>query len=242
MVRALAIALFAVLLGSAPASPHEAIDGQTMDRFLARITALEAAIAARDSVDAEAEAVYALGETLARITELLNRDLAMHGGRAGLVATVLVSELRGRGIDLSFSPAANRYQSHLEPFERYLALAPAGARRADALFRLLQGRFYDSFVSDPLQPLDMDWPGLMAQIEAAESFLARYPEHQHQEEATFILAVGYVRAFRAAPDGATAGLYRRRARAALTAFQDTYPGSLRAAAARALMQGLPTAD
>ncbi len=147
-VRVFAVALVAAFLGSTPAAPHQALDGAAMDAFLARVTALNAAVTAGKT---RAETTYQLGETVARIIDLLNRDRAMHGGESGLVSTVLVNELKGRGIDLSFSPAATRYRSYLQPFERYLALAPTGDRRADAWFRLLRGRFYDSFVSDPFR-------------------------------------------------------------------------------------------
>ncbi len=238
-VRVFAVALVAAFLGATPASSHQALDSAAMDAFLARVTALNAAVAAGET---GAESTYQLGETVARIIELLNRDFAMHGGESGLVSTVLVNELKSRGIDLSFSPAATRYRSYLAPFERYLALAPAGARRADAWFRLLQGRFYDSFVSDPFRWLDLDWPGLVSQIEAARAFVAGYPEHGHNEEALFILAVDLVRAVRAAPDADTARRYRKRARAALTAYRDGYPDSLRAVAVRELLRSLPAAD
>ncbi len=235
----IAIAGFAILLGSAPAAPHEAIDAETTEGFLNRIAALNAVIASGESAEKEAEAFYALGEMVARITELLNRDLVMHGSELGLASTVLVSELKAGGIALSFWPAANRYRSYLEPFEEYVALAPGGAKHADALFRILQGRFYDSFVSDPFRLLELDWAGLVAQIDAAEAFLSRYPDHTDKEEALFILAVDYVRAFREASDAELARRYRERSREALTEFQDTYPDSLRAVAAQVLMESLP---
>ena len=234
-----AVALVAACLGSTPAAPHQALDGEAMDAFLTRVTALNAAVAAGET---RAETTYRLGETVARIVDTLNRDIAMHGGETRLVSTVLVNELKGRGIDLSFSPAATRYRSYLAPFERYLALAPTGDRRADALFRVLQGRFYDSFVSDPFRWLDLDWPGLVAQIEAARAFVADYPDHADKEEALFILAVNLVRAVRAAPDADAARRYRERARAALTAYRDGHPDSLRGVAVRELLRSLPAAD
>lgn len=236
-VPGFAVALAAAILGATPASAHRLLDAAATDRFLERIGALDA-----DVGRGEAEATFQLGETVARIVDLLNRDLAVHGGESGLASTVLVNELQRRGIGLSFSPAATRYRSYLRPFERYLALAPTGERRADALFRLLQGRFYDSFVSDPFRWLDLDWPGLISQIEAAQAFVADYPDHGHSEEALFILAVNLVRAVRAAPDAETARPYRQRARAALTAYRDGYPDSLRAVAVRELLRNLPPAD
>lgn len=238
-LRVFAVALVAAFLGATPAAPHQALDGEAVEAFLARVTALNAAVAAGET---RAETTYQLGETVARIIDLLNRDRAMHGGESGLISTLLVNELKARGIDLSFSPAATRYRSYLAPFESYLALAPTGERRADALFWVLQGRFYDSFVSDPFRWLDLDWPGLVAQIEAARAFVAGYPDHADKEEALFILAVNLVRAVRAAPDADAARRYREPARAALTAYRDGHPDSLRAVAVRALLQSLPPTD
>jgi len=57
------------------------------------------------------------------------------------------------------------------------------------------------------------------------------------EEARFILAVDYFRAVRSASDPAE----RERARAALADYADAYPDTLRARAARALLDRLAAA-
>lgn len=241
-VRALiTIAVIAVSIGVPPASAHEVLDAESAGRFPEKIERLNAVVAKGESAEERAEALYTLGQTVDRITDLLNRDLGSHG-ELGLATTVLVNELKGHGIALSFWPEANRYKSYLAPFERYVALHLEGPRGADALFRVLQGRFYDSFVYDPFQLVGLDWRGIVAQTEDAQDFLALYPDYLNKEEAFFILAVDYARAAREAPDGELARAYRGRARATLKEFHETYPDSLRAAAARALLQSLPAAD
>ncbi len=233
--------IFAVACCLSPASAHELIDAEGAEGYSNRAGNLSAVIATAESAENKAQSLYALGEMIDRITDLLNRDLGSHG-ELGLATTVLVNELKGHGIALSFWPEANRYKSYLAPFERYVALHPEGPRGADALFRVLQGRFYDSFVYDPFQPVGLDWRGIVAQTEDAQDFLALYPDYPNKEEAFFILAVDYARAAREAPDGELARAYRGRARAMLKEFHETYPDSLRAAAARALLQSLPAAD
>ncbi len=236
-----AATIFAVACCLSPASAHELIDAEGAEGYLNRAGNLSAVIATAESAGNKAQALYALGEMIDRITDLLNRDLGSHG-ELGLATTVLVNELKGHGIALSFWPEANRYTSYLAPFERYVALHPEGPRGADALFRVLQGRFYDSFVYDPFQPVGLDWRGIVAQTEDAQDFLALYPDYPNKEEAFFILAVDYARAAREAPDGELARVYRGWARATLKEFHETYPDSLRAAAARALLQSFPAAE
>ncbi len=235
----LAVALLGAALGPSPVSAHQTMNAVAAEDFLNRVGQYGAAIESAGSADEKAEALYGLGSTLTEVTDLLNRDLASHGGRAGLVSALLVAQLKSRGIELSISEETNLYESHLGPYEEYLALAADGQWRADAIFRILYGRFYESFIYDPMQPLGLDWAGLRDQIETAETFVAHYPDHVGREEVQFILAVQFARAARLAPDPSA---YRERARVALTEFQEAYPESLRAVAAEALLQGLPADD
>ena len=221
-----------------PGLAHEPLDAATAQSLLSRIDDLNATLAAGAPPAQEAEALYALGQTVRRIVENLNGDLVTHG-ELGLVSSVLPNELERRGIALRFSESANRYRRHLEPFARAAALAPDGANHADALFRVLKGGFYDSFTTNPFQLVELDWPGLVAQIEDAEALLARYPKHAEHEEILFILGVDCARAARLAPDAGTGARYAARARAVLTDFREVYPQSLRAITARTLLKRLP---
>ncbi len=240
-LRAAVIAIIAFLLGVSSALAHDLIGSAGVEEYLERIDEINATISKGNSVEQRADAFFALGDTVDGLTGILYRDVAAHG-ELGLASTVLVNELEARGIELSYWPEARRYKSYLAPFEQYVALLSEGPKRADALFRIIQGQFYDSFIYDPLQPVDLDWPGLLARIKDAESFLARYPEHAGREEVQFIVAVGYVRVVKQAPDAQASLAYKERARTALAEFQDNYPDSMRAVAAEVLMEGLATAD
>jgi len=225
-------------LGVAPAWAHDPIEPGEAKALLDRVSELGAAAHAERPATERAEASYELGLAVAAIRDELNRDLAAHGGRLGLASSLLERELRVRGVRLELSPPANRYRSYLEPFERSLALAPDGPDGADAGFRILAGRFYDSFVSDPFRPLGLDPSALMAQMARAEGLLGRYPEHPERNEILFILAVDRMRAAKAAADAAGAEHYLKSARAALEELERGAPDDMRAIAVRMLLEGL----
>lgn len=242
LLNALTVAPVTVLLCFSQALGHEWIDAEHGAQYLKRIRELNAAIEQESSTEQRGEALVALGETVARIVESLNRDLQSHNGQLGLASTVIVNELKAEGIKLTLWPEAMRYKSYVTPFEQYVALLPEGPRRAEALFRILQGRFYDSFIYDPLQQVYLGWYDLVAQIEEEEAFLARYPGIPYREEVLFILSVDCVRAAHQALDADSKRIYAARARVLLQELFTTYPDSLRASAARMLLQYLPPVE
>ena len=229
----------ALALVPAMAGAHEPLAPEEAETILTRIIELRAAAAGGGAVAERAEAIFALGEAVERVRAELNRDLLAHGGDLGLATSVLARELSRRGIALVHSAPTKRYKAFLAPYESYLALLPEGPRASAAIFRILSGRFYDSFAGNPFRLIDLDWPGLEAQIARAEDLLERHPEHGEREETLFILGVDCVRAARLAPDPSSTKRYAARARAVLTAFQDAYPESLRAITARTLLKKLP---
>lgn len=240
LFKDLTVALISMLLCLSPALGHELLDAERGETYLNQIRELNAAITQGKSIQQRAEALFALGETVTSMVESLNRDLVSHHGELGLASTVIMHELKAQGIELTLWPEAMRYKSYTKPFEQYLAFLPEGPRGAEALFHILKGRFYDSFIYDPLQPVDLDWPVLVAQIKEAEAFLARYPDFRNREEAFFILAVDYVRAARQTSDANLRAFYVPRARNALQEFFTTYPDSVRASAAQMLLARLPS--
>jgi hypothetical protein len=221
------------------ATAHEPLGAEEAETILTRVVELRAQAAEGGAAAERAEALYALGEAIERVRVELNRDLVAHGGDLGLATSVLARELSRRGIALVHSPPIKRYKAYLAPYRSYLALLPEGPWAANASFRILSGRFYDSFAGNPFRLIDLDWPGLEAQIARAEGLIERHPEQSDREETLFILGVDCVRAARTAPDPDSAKRYAARARAVLTAFQAAYPESLRAITARTLLKKLP---
>jgi len=230
-----------VIVRSPPVAAHEPLDLKSASDLLLKVGALQARSRSGERTG-RAVAAFELGETIQIIVAELNRDLAAHGGQLGLSSKMLVEQLGRRNIHLSLWPEATRFRSYVAPYESCLDLDPEGTRRADALLRVLQGRFYDSFRYDPLQTDSIDWPALAKQIEMGETLLTAAPDHREHEEATFIVAVNYLRATRLAPTPELVSRYADRARQALEDFARAYPDSMRATAAQVLVRAVPPPD
>ena len=220
-------------------SAHDLITAESAQTYLAAVAESQKTIASEGPAAKRARAHLDLGKTLDEIRELLNRDLDAHGRVQGLPSNFLMSELKARGAELAYSPETNRFLANLQYYREALNLAPSGPAAADASFRLLQGNFYDSFTIDPLRPTSQTGAQLAGQIRLAEEFLGKYPRHAGGEEISFILAIHYVQAARAAERETDKAAFARKARAMAGEFAKTYPESLRAAALPHLLEGLP---
>jgi hypothetical protein len=227
------------LAAIAPASAHDLVSAEAVQEYLATVAELQKVIASKAPPSTRARAHFDLGRLLDEIRDLLNRDLDAHGRVQGLASNVLMSELRLRGIGLAYSPDTNRFVANLQYYQEALRLAPSGEFAAAASFRLLQGFFYDSFTTDPLQPSAQSQSQLAEQIRLGEDLLKKYPQHTEREEASFILVVHYVQAARAADRGREKAAFGRKARAMAGEFAKAYPESLRTAALPHLLEGLP---
>jgi hypothetical protein len=234
MIRRLGAVLLA--LWSCFSSAHDLITAESAQRYLEDAARRREAMSPGEPAARRAEAAYRLGAMLDEIRELLNRDLAAHGEVQGLPSNYLVAELERIGVPLAYSARQRRFLSNTRYYAESLALSAAGASAVEAAFRLLQGAFYDSFGSDPLESGE-SWKDLRAQIELGEGLAAKSLSAEQREEADFILAVRYVRAARRA-DRALAQDYARKAQAALASFEKRYPDSLRAAAVPFLLDAL----
>lgn len=226
----------AALLAAAAASAHDLITAESAERYLQQAGTWQALAASPAPATERAEAQYRIGAMLDEIRELLNRDLAAHGIVQGLPSTYLVAELRRQGVPLAWSEKRRRFSANTQYFEQALGLAPRGPHAADAGLRLLLGRFYDSFGSDPLAA-DESWPQLAGQIALAEGLAARELQGDAREEVEFIGAILHVRANARASDAGSRRSHGTRAREAIAAFEARYPDSLR----RALMPVLRAA-
>ena len=226
MKRGAAVA--AMLLTAVAANAHDLITAESAERYVQQAGKWQALAASTAPEGAEAQ--YRIGAMLDEIRELLNRDLAAHGVVQGLPSNFLVAELQRQGAPLAWSEKRRRFGANTQYFERSLALAPRGAHATDAGLRLLLGRFYDSFESDPLAA-DESWPQLAAQIALAQRLAARDLPGEAREEVEFIGAILHVRASLRAPDAGARRSHGTRARQAIAAFEARYPDSLR----RALM-------
>ena len=193
--------LVACLVASLPldATAHDLITAESAQSYLAAVAESQETIASKEPAAKRALAHLELGKTLEEIRELLNRDLAAHGKVQGLPSNYLLAELQRQGAPLAWSEKRRRFGANTQYFERSLALAPGGPHATDARLRLLLGRFYDSFESDPLAA-DESWPQLAGQIALAEGLAERDLPSDAREEAEFIGAILHARATLLAPD------------------------------------------
>lgn len=228
-----------MLLAVAPVSAHDLVTAESAQTYLATVGELQKVIASKEPPSTRAQAHFDLGKLLDEIRDLLNRDLEAHGRIQGLPSNVLMSELRSRGTGLAYSADTNRFIANLAYYREAFRLAPSGEVAAAASFRLLQGYFYDSFATDPLQPASQTQAQLAEQIRLGEDLLKKYPQHAEREEASFIVLVHYVQAARTAERGRARAAFAQKARAMAGEFAKTYPDSLRAAALPHLLEGLP---
>jgi hypothetical protein len=220
------VAVAAMLLAAVAANAHDLITAESAESYLQQAGKWRALSAS--SAPERAEAQYRLGAMLDEIRALLNRDLAAHGTVQGLPSNFLVAELQRQGVPLAWSQKRRRFDANTQYFEQSLALAPRGAHATDAGLRLLLGRFYDSFDSDPLVA-DESWPRLAEQIALAEGLAGRPLQSDVREEVEFIGAVLHTRASLRAPDAGAKRSHGARSRKAIAAFEARYPDSLRTA-------------
>jgi len=226
MKRSAAVA--AALLAAAAASAHDLITAESAQRYLEETRKWQALAASSAPATGRAEAQYRIGAMLDEVRELLNRDLAAHGKVQGLPSNYLVAELLRHGAPLAWSEKLRRFTTNTQYFEQALGLAPRGPRATDAGVRLLQGRFYDSFETDPLAA-DEPWPRLAEQIVLAEDLAARDLQGNAREEVHFIGAILHARASLRAPDATSRRSHGRKARESIATFEARYPDSLRSA-------------
>lgn len=221
-------ALVACLVASLPldAMAHDLISAASAQTYLAAVAEWQKTIASKEPAARRALAHLDLGKTLDEIRELLNRDLAAHGKVQGLPSNYLLAELQRQGVPLAWSEKRRRFGANTQYFERSLALAPSGPHANDARLRLLLGRFYDSFESDPLAA-EESWPQLAGQIALAQGLAVRDLPGDAREEVQFIGAILHARASLRAPDAGARRSHGTQAREAIAAFEARYPDSLR---------------
>jgi hypothetical protein len=131
--------------------------------------------------------------------------------------------------------------------EEAIRLAPAASYVPRARFALLKASFYESFAFDPFKPLRADISAIQKESSEAEALIALLEDRDEREEAAFIHAVDLARQVKLAAKVEIASTLEpkaleTKARAALRAFAQAYPDSMRAAAANVILKGLEQAQ
>ncbi len=214
---------------TASALAHDVVQVAELEAALGEIASLrDPARAGRD-----AEVLYALGERIERIVEILNQDAAAHGWGDPL-GRLVVERLRSWSIWVVLSEEERRYAYDLEAFREYLARAPQGDRAAAARYRLLARDFHRRMGLDPSAPPPVDVAATGRAAEEEERFLQRHPGDERAREVRLFFAVDLCRLARAERPPRRGP--ESRCRDALEVVRTRYPGSMEARAAEALLE------
>ena len=224
-------ALVSLVLAPVPAFSHDAISSEARKAYMSRLDELQRS-AASGSAAARAAALVDTGKLLDEIRGLLNEDIISHGKIQGLETTMLVSQLNATPYKLQQSSQTRLILADLRPWRDALALEPKGANASLARYRVLKNHFYDSFVDNPLKPVQQSKETLVEMIGFGEALLnAKHPEVE-SEEVHFILAIHYLQA---AESGALPrAKCQQRVQELIRKFRSSWPNSLKLATLDAL--------
>jgi hypothetical protein len=212
---------------------HAILDPKQLQQALAEI-----ASSGREArqAPADGEPLYAFGEKVEALVDLLNQDLAGHG-TSDVLARLVVDRLRAYEVQVEFSEPERRYVYDLAAFREYLDRAPHGGRAPAAWFRLLAREFHRSAGAAPFRLTAADGAAVARAVAAEEQFLRRYPGDEKAREVRFFLAVDYYRL--ATAEGLSRrARYRRLCRDALQVVRAQAPGTLEARTAEVLLENL----
>lgn len=237
---AFALLLFALVVR--PTDAHETIDVDKVNELVAASDKAVARAAAADDPESRGEAQFALGMVLVEVTDTLNRDLAAHSGRLTVNGELLMKTVAQRNTAPRFDKTIGRYRQPKTSLEEALRLSPNAPYAPRARFALLRAGFYESFVLDPFALVGIGFSELERQIADAEALPPALLNADDAEEAAFIHAIDLARATRLASDADVKRTYAGKALKALAAFAEAYPDSMRAAAARLIIENIGDAQ
>ena len=220
------------------AAAHEIIDLDRTNELVAAADKAAERVTKASDLQAKGETLFSLGTMLIDATDLLNRDIAAHGGQLTLNGEILLKALSQRHLAPQLDEALHRYLLPRQQLQEAIRLAPAASYTPRARFALLKAGFYESFAFDPFKPLRADISALENESSEAEALAHLLEDADEKEEAAFIHAIDLAREVRLAANAETSSAIGPKARAALKSFAETYPDSMRAASATVILQGL----
>ena len=222
----------AVLASCFSVQAHDAISAEARKAYLSRLDELARTAQSAAAPSVRANAWLETGKTLDDIRGLLNEDIISHGKTQGLETSVLVNMLNASANKLQLSPQTRLYLSDPRPYRESLALDPRGKQATLARFLLFKHHFYDSFVDNPLKPINQSKESLLEMIGFGESLLTLRDPVIDSEEVHFILGIHYLQAL---DSGALAKTKcQTRVAELLKKFRSQWPSSLKLATLEAL--------
>lgn len=234
---ATAAAFIALAAAPGPAHCHTVLDPDVAQAMLAEIAGYEKSARTESSRQARAEALFKLGVRVGDLVDLLNQDLASHGG-ANPLAGLLIKRLAEYGVRIAYSESHERFGYDQGAFREYLKLAPNGPHAAEARYRILAEGFRATVKSGPAAVAPADRDSVVHAVAEEENFLRDYPGHPRTKEVRFFLGVDCYRLSRNVVDPAKARQYARCAKQNLERVAEEYPGSIEARASSTLVEEL----
>jgi hypothetical protein len=230
----IALVLALVILTAAPAVAH---DIERAEALLTDVASHRRAAADAAGDTDRVEATFHLGEAVETLVEALNADVAAHGSR-DLFAERVAGRLQAQAVNVSWTPALNRYVYDQAAFRDYLRRAPRGRFAPEAKFRLMAQRFYSTLGPDPDVLTATDVPALQRAVVEEERFLAEHGGHARAETVRFFLAVDHYRIARHVTDPVRRAEHARRARQALQQTVERSAQAFDVRAAQTLLERL----
>ena len=224
--------LVGLLLSVMHVEAHDAISADARKVYLSQLDELTRTAQGNAPAAARANAWLEMGKTLDEIRALLNEDIISHGKTQGLETSVLVNMLNDSANKLQLSPQTRLYLSDPRPYRESLALDPRGKQATLARFLLFKHHFYDSFVDNPLKPINQSKESLLEMIGFGESLSTLRDPAIDSEEVHFILGIHYLQAL----DSGAVPKTKCQTRVAelLKKFRSQWPSSLKLATLEAL--------
>lgn len=224
--------LVGLLLSVTHVEAHDAISADARKVYLSRLDELTRTAQGNAPAAARANAWLEMGKTLDEIRALLNEDIISHGKTQGLETSVLVNMLNASANKLQLSPQTRLYLSDPRPYRESLALDPRGKQATLARFLLFKHHFCDSFVDNPLKPINQSKESLLEMIGFGESLSTLRDPAIDSEEVHFILGIHYLQAL----DSGAVPKTKCQTRVAelLKKFRSQWPSSLKLATLEAL--------
>ena len=179
----------------------------------------------------QADAWFEIGIAADALTSLINDEVAAHGSQEKPLIDLAVSRTGELGVAIRYDAGKKKFFYDNAAFRHYLARMPRGARAADAMFKLIEGDFFQSLATDAA--------GLLPGAQRKRDFLRQYPKYANAVEVHLMLSVDYrdlFRHYQTASDVVNRDRYRDLTRQQLRTLMKTFPGAEQAEIARRMRQ------
>ena len=188
---------------------------------------------AGDASAARQEAWFRLGAEADGLASIMNLEVESHGMQERGLLDLALDRTKELGIAVAYDRDKKKFFYDGAAFAEYLKEAPRRAHAAEAEFKLLSYRFYQTPATDVA--------ALTAAADATKGFLARHQRFAANAEVRLYLAVDYRDLHRKClemRDSVNAEKWRRLARAECLRIARQFPHTEQADAARQLLRGL----